>query len=113
MPKKSLFGLIESESPKKAAWPGLKSVLEFFTMFGFMDTFAKIMLFLLNWFYGNIIANYGFAIIFLTIVVRSAMFPLTLKGMKSMKKIWDMLITQILLLKQQNLVYQKSQTGAI
>ena len=24
MPKKSLFGLIESEPPKKAAWPGLK-----------------------------------------------------------------------------------------
>jgi YidC/Oxa1 family membrane protein insertase len=40
----------------------------------------------LNWFYGNVIANYGFAIIFLTIVVRTAMFPLTLKGMKSMKK---------------------------
>lgn len=68
------------------AWPGLGSVLQFFTMFGFMDTFAKGMLFILNWFYGNVIANYGFAIIFLTILVRVAMFPLTLKGMKSMKK---------------------------
>jgi YidC/Oxa1 family membrane protein insertase len=69
-----------------AAWPGLKSVHEFFTMFSFMDTFAKGLLFVVNWFYGTILANYGFAIIFLTIVVRSAMFPLTLKGMKSMKK---------------------------
>ncbi len=69
-----------------AAWPGLNTVLQFFTMFSFMDTFAKGMLFVVNWFYGNIMANYGFAIIFLTILVRSAMFPLTLKGMKSMKK---------------------------
>lgn len=68
------------------AWPGLNTSLEFFTMFGIMDTFAKGMLWLLNWFYYSIIANYGFAIIFLTIVVRTAMFPLTLKGMKSMKK---------------------------
>ncbi|MCF6283786.1 MAG: membrane protein insertase YidC [Candidatus Hydrogenedentes bacterium] len=69
-----------------AAWPGLKSVLQFFTMFGFMDTFAKILLWLLNFFHGSIWANYGFAIIFLTIVVRTAMFPLTLKGTKNMKK---------------------------
>jgi YidC/Oxa1 family membrane protein insertase len=69
-----------------AAWPGLKSVLQFFTMFGFMDTFAKILLWLLNFFYGSILSNYGFAIIFLTIVVRTAMFPLTLKGTKNMKK---------------------------
>lgn len=68
------------------AWPSLKSSLEFFTMFGFMDAFAKGMLFVLNWFYNNAYANYGFAIIFLTILVRTAMFPLTLKGMKSMKK---------------------------
>jgi len=68
------------------AWPGLKSVLQFFTWFGFMDTFAKALLFVLNWFYGSILANYGFAIIFLTVLVRTAMYPLTLKGMKSMKK---------------------------
>ena len=69
-----------------AAWPGLNTSLEFFTMFGIMDTFAKGMLWMLNMFYFNVIANYGFAIIFLTIVVRMVMFPLTLKGMKSMKK---------------------------
>lgn len=70
------------------AWPGLNTSLQFFTMFNIMDTFAKGMLWLLNWFYhlSPWTANYGLAIIFLTIVVRTAMFPLTLKGMKSMKK---------------------------
>lgn len=82
---KVYLGPLQGESLAQA-WPSLKTSLEFFTMFGFMDTFAKGMLFVLNWFYGSVYANYGFAIIFLTILVRSAMFPLTLKGMKSMKK---------------------------
>jgi len=82
---KVYMGPLQGESLAQA-WPSLKTSLEFFTMFGFMDTFAKAMLFVLNWFYGSVYANYGFAIIFLTILVRSAMFPLTLKGMKSMKK---------------------------
>ncbi len=69
-----------------AAWPGLDSALEFFTMFKIMDTFAKLLLGILNWFYANILANYGFAIIFLTIIVRMCVFPLTFKGMTSMKK---------------------------
>lgn len=79
------LGPVQGDSLAEA-WPSLKSSLEFFTMFGFMDTFAKAMLFVLNWFYNNVYANYGFAIIFLTLVVRVALFPLTLKGMKSMKK---------------------------
>ncbi len=82
---KVYLGPLQGHSLAKA-WPDLKTSLEFFTMFGIMDTFAKGMLWVLNSFYHSIIANYGFAIIFLTIVVRTAMFPLTLKGMKSMKK---------------------------
>lgn len=82
---KVYLGPLQGDSLAKA-WPGLKTSLQFFTMFGIMDSFAKGMLYVLNWFYHTIIANYGFAIIFLTIIVRSAMFPLTLKGMKSMKK---------------------------
>jgi YidC/Oxa1 family membrane protein insertase len=50
-----------------------------------MDWFAKLLLAVLNWFYGYI-PNYGLGIIFLTILVRVAMYPLTLKSMKSMKK---------------------------
>lgn len=70
----------------RGAWEGLDSVLQFFTLFGFMDWFAKLLLGVLNWFYGSVIANYGLAIIFLTVLVRGIMFPLTFKSMVSMKK---------------------------
>ena len=72
--------------PLAAAWQGLDGVWKFFTMFEIMDKFAKLLLGVLKWFHGNVIANYGLAIIFLTLLVRGAMFPLTLKSMKSMKK---------------------------
>lgn len=68
------------------AWPGLQSVQEFFTWFSIMDSFAKLLLGILNWFHGSVIANYGLAIIFLTVLVRLVVFPLTWKSMKSMKK---------------------------
>lgn len=68
------------------AWPELASVWEFFTSVKIMDQFAKFLLNVLNWFHDHVIANYGFAIIFLTILVRAVMLPLTLKSMKNMKK---------------------------
>lgn len=68
------------------AWPTLPAVLEFFEMFSIMDTFAKMLLNMLNWTYNNIFANYGVAIILLTIIVRLCVFPLTWKSMISMKK---------------------------
>lgn len=67
------------------AWPSLTTSLTFFTMFGIMDWFAKALLSLLNWFHG-FIPNYGIAIVLLTVVVRTALLPLTLKSMRSMKK---------------------------
>ncbi|MBI5095668.1 MAG: membrane protein insertase YidC [Candidatus Hydrogenedentes bacterium] len=73
-------------SSLKAAWPTLPQALRFFDMFEFMDWFAKLLLGLLNWFHNNMGVNYGVAIILLTILVRAAMIPLTLKSMKSMKK---------------------------
>lgn len=75
-------------STLKAGWDGLEDVLQFFTMsgFGWMDSFAKVLLTILNWFYASVFSNYGIAIIFLTVLVRSVMFPLTFKSMKSMKK---------------------------
>lgn len=69
-----------------AAWPGLDSALQFFTMFGIMDWFAKLLLAVLNWFHDHVVANYGLAIIFLTVLVRLVVFPLTYKSMISMKK---------------------------
>jgi len=68
------------------AWEGLDSSLTFFKMFGIMDTFAKFLLNILHWFHTHTIANYGVAIILLTVVVRLVMLPLTLKSMKSMKR---------------------------
>ncbi|MCX5769813.1 MAG: membrane protein insertase YidC [Candidatus Hydrogenedentes bacterium] len=68
-----------------AGWDTLPTAQRFFSYY-WMDWFAKLLLALLNWFYAHVVANYGLAIIFLTIVVRMAMFPLTLKSMKSMKK---------------------------
>ncbi len=72
----------------KAAWPDLVEAQQFFTSswFSWLDLFAKLLLWLLNWFHDSVIANYGLAIIFITILVRGAVFPLTFKGMKSMKK---------------------------
>lgn len=68
-----------------AAWETLPSVRRMFERFDFMDAFARFLLGMLNWFYG-IIPNYGVAIILLTVVVRLAMLPLTMKSMKSMKQ---------------------------
>ncbi len=69
-----------------AAWEGLDTVWEFFTTVKAMDWFAKFMLGIMNWFYNSVYANYGLAIIFVTLLVRMGMFPLTLKSMKSMKR---------------------------
>ncbi|MFO7974714.1 MAG: membrane protein insertase YidC [Candidatus Hydrogenedentota bacterium] len=70
-----------------AAWPTLDSAPRFFQSdtWAFMDKFAKLLLRLLNWFHSWGL-NYGWAIIALTVLVRGAMLPLTLKSMKSMKK---------------------------
>ncbi|MDW7772262.1 MAG: membrane protein insertase YidC [Desulfobulbaceae bacterium] len=52
--------------------------------FGWFDIIAKPMLWLLNFFH-SIIGNYGVAIILLTILIKGAFWPITQKGMKSMK----------------------------
>ncbi|MBW2328811.1 MAG: membrane protein insertase YidC, partial [Deltaproteobacteria bacterium] len=52
--------------------------------FGWFDVLAKPMLFLLNFFY-SYIGNYGVAIILLTCLIKGAFWPITQKGMKSMK----------------------------
>lgn len=86
-------------SALQAAWPTLPSALQFFQPpWGFMDWFSKVLLDILNWFY-KFIPNYGLAIIFLTILVRVAMFPLTIKSMKSMKKM-QMLAPELQALKE-------------
>jgi YidC/Oxa1 family membrane protein insertase len=69
-----------------AAWPSLSSSLTFFTMFNWMDSFAKMLLSLMHWFHDHTIANWGIAIILMTVLVRAVMLPLTIKSTRSMKK---------------------------
>ncbi|MGE4559839.1 MAG: membrane protein insertase YidC [Desulfobulbus sp.] len=52
--------------------------------FGWFDLLAKPMLWLLNFFH-RFSGNYGIAIILLTVLVKLAFWPITQKGMKSMK----------------------------
>ena len=52
--------------------------------FGWFDVLAKPMLYLLNFFH-SILGNYGIAIILLTCLIKGAFWPITQKGMKSMK----------------------------
>lgn len=53
--------------------------------FGMLAPISKIVLYILNFFYG-IVHNYGFAIILLTILVKIILYPLTLKSYKSMRE---------------------------
>lgn len=46
--------------------------------------FAKLFLGILHFFYNYVVANYGLAIIFLTILVKSCLFPITFKAQRSM-----------------------------
>jgi len=69
-----------------AGWPTLPSVQRFFTSVTLMDKFAKALLVVLNWCHDHVWANYGIAIILLTLLVRIAVFPLTYKSMLSMKR---------------------------
>lgn len=68
------------------AWPELTQALQFFNWPSWLDAFAKFLLGILHWMYGNIYANYGVAIILLTALVRIVVFPLSLPQMKTAKK---------------------------
>ncbi len=52
---------------------------------GWFEILARPLLSLLRWLQGYVV-NWGIAIIILTIIVRTAMFPLAFKGMTSMRK---------------------------
>ncbi len=52
--------------------------------FGWFDIIARPMLYLLNWFY-SVVHNYGVAIILVTMLLKAIFWPITQKGLKSMK----------------------------
>lgn len=69
----------------KAIAPKLTDVVEY----GIITFFAKPLFLLLSWLFG-IFANWGWAIIGLTLIVRIVLYPLTYKGMVSMQKLKDL-----------------------
>ncbi len=56
-------------------------------MFAFL---AKPLLVALHWIHDNVVANYGWAIILLTIVIKIVLLPLTHNSMKSMKRMQEL-----------------------
>lgn len=57
--------------------------------FGFFSIIARPLFWILKFFYG-FLGNYGWAIVFLTIIVRIPFIPLVNKGQKSMKKLQEL-----------------------
>ncbi len=54
--------------------------------FGWFDFLAKPLLIFLVWIYDNVVANYGVAIIILTIIIKLIFWPLSQKSYKSMEQ---------------------------
>jgi YidC/Oxa1 family membrane protein insertase len=54
--------------------------------FGWMSLLAKPLFLVVNWFNDNVVHNFGWAIVVVTIVINFALFPLKLANMKSMRK---------------------------
>ena len=52
-------------------------------MFGFL---ARPLLYSLQWIYANVVSNYGWAIVLLTIVLKIVLLPLSISAFKSMRK---------------------------
>src|SRR5579872_1513981 len=60
--------------------------LEQLVNFGWMSLLAKPLFLVVNWANDNIVLNFGWAIILVTVVINFALFPLKLSNMKSMRK---------------------------
>ena len=60
--------------------------LEQLVNFGMMSILAKPLFLVVNWFDDNVVHNFGWAIVVVTIVINFALFPLKLANMKSMRK---------------------------
>jgi len=54
--------------------------------FGWFFFIAKPLLLVLKWIHANVVSNYGWAIVIITIVINMLLFPLKLKSMKSALK---------------------------
>jgi len=60
--------------------------LEQLVNFGMLSILAKPLFLVVNWFNDNVVHNFGWAIIVVTVIINFALFPLKLANMKSMRK---------------------------
>jgi YidC/Oxa1 family membrane protein insertase len=86
------FGAKQYDRLKALADPrtGQPYGLEEAVALGFFGFFSKILLVGLQWIHGNIVGNYGWAIILLTVLIRIILFPLTHKSFASMQKMQEL-----------------------
>ena len=73
--------------------PALRDVVDF----GWFSFVAEPLFLFLRWVHDNVVANWGWSIVIVTIVINLALFPLKWKGSKSMKRMQQIqpLVTQI------------------
>jgi YidC/Oxa1 family membrane protein insertase len=57
---------------------------------GFFGFLVRPLLFGLHWIHDNVVANYGWAIILMTVVIKVLLLPLTHKSTTSMRKMQDL-----------------------
>ena len=62
--------------------PKLESVVDF----GWMSILAKPLFLIVNWVNDNLVHNFGWAIVLVTVAINFVLFPLKLANMKSMRK---------------------------
>jgi len=67
----------------KKVSPKLEQVVDFGTWFGWA---AKPLFLIVNWINHNLVHNYGWSIVLVTIVINFLLLPLKFSSMKSMKK---------------------------
>ena len=65
--------------------------------FGFFAFIAEPLFAMLRWVYGNIVSNWGWSIVIVTILINTILFPLKYKSTKSMRKMQQLqpLVKQI------------------
>ncbi len=74
--------------------PELGDIVDFGTVWGFI---AEPIFLMLRWTHSNVVANYGWSIVIVTVFINFALFPLKWKSMKSMNKMQSLqpLVKQI------------------
>ncbi|MCB1019547.1 MAG: membrane protein insertase YidC [Acidobacteria bacterium] len=73
--------------------PSMRNVVDF----GWFSFVAEPLFLFLRWVHDNVVANWGWSIIIVTVVINLALFPLKWKGSKSMKRMQQIqpLVAQI------------------